>query len=73
MENNHEDATYNAYNELRHKLFLSPKDLMDVFSVSESLIYKYLENPPFRVEKIGSKKIVVFANSFWAWNDGKVA
>lgn len=57
----------------RNKLFLTPKDLMDLMDVSESLIYKYLENPPFRTERIGGKKIVIFANSFWAWYDGQTA
>lgn len=46
---------------------------MDLLDASESLIYKYLENPPFRVERIGNKKIVIFANSFWNWYDGEAA
>lgn len=64
---------YCSNNEYRQKLFLAPKDLIDLLGVSESLIYKYLESPPFRVERIGGKKIVIFANSFWAWYDGEVA
>lgn len=73
MGNTYECAACPIPDGLRRKLFLTPKDLMDLFDVSESLIYKYLEEPPFRVERIGSKKIVVFANSFWAWYDGKTA
>lgn len=58
--------------ELQNKIFLSPKDLMELTGVGESLIYKYLnDNPPFRTERIG-KKIVIFANSFWRWYNGEV-
>lgn len=64
---------YSCHEGLRSKLFLTPKDLMAIMEVSESLIYKYLEEPPFRVERIGGKKIVIFANSFWKWYDGEVA
>ena len=67
------NAVYCPCNVYRQKLFLTPKDLMELLDVSESLVYKYLENPPFRVERIGGKKIVIFANSFWDWYDGKVA
>ena len=63
------EATYNVQNEWRSKLFLTPQDLMLITDSSESLIYKYLENPPFRTERIGGKKIVIFANSFWKWYD----
>ena len=58
---------------IREKLFLSPKDLMYLMDISESLIYKFLEAPPFRVERIGGKKIVIFANSFWDWYERGVA
>ena len=58
---------------IREKLFLSPKDLMYLMDISESLIYKFLEAPPFRVERIGVKKIVIFANSFWDWYERGVA
>lgn len=66
-------SVYCPNNGYRQKLFLTPKDLMDLLDASESLVYKYLENPPFRVERIGSKKIVIFANSFWDWYDGEAA
>ena len=53
--------------EYQNKLFLTPDDIMRIMMIGESLCYKYLrEDPPFRVEKIGSK-IVVFSNSFWKW------
>ena len=64
------EAAYNAQNEWRSKLFLTPQDLMLITDSSESRIYKYLENPPIRTERIGGKKIVIFANSFWKWYDG---
>lgn len=73
---NESTSTLTCYSDhcgLRNKLFLTPKDLMDLMGVSESLIYKYLEDPPFRVERIGGKKIVIFANSFWKWYNGEVA
>ena len=66
-------SVYCHNNGYRQKFFLTPKDLMDLLDASESLVYKYLENPPFRVERIGSKKIVIFANSFWDWYDGEAA
>lgn len=57
----------------RKKLFYAPKDLMEMMGISESLVYKFLEEPPFRVERIGGRTIKIFANSFWAWYDGETA
>ena len=63
---------YSNNSELNNKLFLTPSDLMELMGIGESLVYKYLENPPFRTERIGGKKIVIFANSFWNWYNGDV-
>lgn len=57
---------------LREQLFLNPKDLMYLMDVSESAMYKFLKCAPFRTEHVG-RRIVIFANSFWDWCDGKTA
>lgn len=71
MNNTQSTTCYSDNPEIKNKLFLTPNDLMNLMDVGESLIYKYLENPPFRTERIGSKKIVIFANSFWDWYNGE--
>lgn len=50
----------------RDKLFLTPKDLMEIVGFGENLTYQFLKNPPFRIEKVGTK-ILIFSNSFWDW------
>ena len=51
------------------KLFLTPTDIMDILEFSENSCYRYLQEAPFRVERIG-KLIFVNAKSFWAWYAG---
>lgn len=71
MNSTAQTACYSADSELMNKKFLTPKDLMYLMDIGESLVYKYLsENPPFRTERVG-KKIIIFANSFWSWYNGE--
>ena len=49
-------------------LFLNPEDLQDILGIGESLVYKYLKDAPFRVERIG-KLYRVHSRSFWRWYD----
>lgn len=48
------------------KLFLTTTDIMDIMDISEASAYRYLQDPPFKKEKIG-KLIRVNAKSFWSW------
>lgn len=54
---------HNCPDKYKNKLFLTAKDIMDIFDIGEGLAYQYLRDAPFRTEKVGSK-IMVFANSF---------
>lgn len=54
----------------RDKLFLTPKDLMEIIGFGENLAYEFLKKPPFRIQRVGAK-IMIFSNSFWDWyNNG---
>ncbi|HKM03512.1 MAG TPA: hypothetical protein VJZ04_02760 [Lachnospiraceae bacterium] len=61
--------------EYRKKMFLTVDDLIQLTESSSSLIYSWINSKeiPFRVEKIGPKKWIIFSNSFFNWYDGNVA
>lgn len=59
-------AEINYPDKYKNKLFLSVKDMMEIFGIGENLAYQYLKEAPFRTERVGSK-IMIFSNSFWAW------
>lgn len=49
------------------KLFLVPKDLMEIFGMEKNSIYEYLHVcKDFRIMRINSK-ILIFSDSFWNW------
>lgn len=57
------------------KLFLVPKDIMDIFGMEKNSIYEYLHDcKDFRIKHMGSK-ILIFSESFWEWyfNSGEAA
>lgn len=51
------------------KLFLTPTDIMNILEFSENSCYRYLQDAPFRVERIG-KLVRVHAKTFWKWYNG---
>lgn len=49
-------------------LFLTPKDIKNIMGIGETKVYEYLQDAPFRVERIG-KLYRVHSRSFWNWYD----
>ncbi len=55
-----------AIAEYEDLMFLTPKDLKKIMRIGDSLLYEFLKDAPFRVEKIGGK-LYIPAPSFWEW------
>ncbi|MFD1389135.1 DNA-binding protein [Oceanobacillus oncorhynchi subsp. oncorhynchi] len=49
---------------------LNPKDIMEILDIGRRQTYELLENPPFRVVRVG-RLIKISKKSFYNWLDGE--
>jgi len=50
----------------RDQLFLTKDDVQNILRLGNNKTYEFLQDPPFRVERIGCQ-LRIAAVSFWKW------
>lgn len=60
--------------DFRSKQFISVKELADIMSISKSYAYEFVscDDCPFKVIRLGVKRLVIPTNSFYRWYDSFV-